>query len=77
MGLGHFEYEYFTLEDKVLYLETELKRFEGQHFAMGLSEPSRLQSQGNEYVQWQGQMKGAEEFIAKLRKQLAQIKDNG
>ena len=53
MGLGHFEYEYFTLEDKVLYLETELKRFEGQHFAMGLSEPSRLQSQGNEYVQWQ------------------------
>ena len=75
--MKEFDYEYFTQEDKVTYLEAELKRFEGQHFAMSLSEPSRLQSQGNEYVQWQGQMQGAEEFITKLRKQLAQVKDNG
>jgi cell division septum initiation protein DivIVA len=75
--MKEFEYEYFTQEDKVAYLEAELKRFEGQHFSMSLMEPNRLQSVGDEYIQWQKQVEQAEQFISKLRKQLAQVKDNG
>jgi DNA repair ATPase RecN len=75
--MKEFEYEYFTQEDKVTYLEAELKRIEGQHFAMSLMEPSRLQSVGDEYVQWQQQVEQAEKFISKLRKQLFQVKSNG
>lgn len=75
-----FEYEYFTHEDKITYLEAELKRLEGQHFALSLSEPPRLQTasnNGDDYINWQRQIEGAENFIHKIKKQLAQVKDNG
>ena len=60
------EYEHITEEDKKSIVETQLKKLEGEHFALLLLEPNKLQDSQN-HVSWHQAKTGIEQSIERLR----------
>ena len=60
------EYEFISDEDKKVIVENQLKKLEGEHFALLLLEPNKLQDSQN-HVSWHQAKTGIEQSIERLR----------
>ena len=60
------DYEFISDEDKKNIVENLLKKLEGEHFAILLLEPNKLQDSQN-HLSWQQAKTGIEQSIERLR----------
>ena len=60
------DYEFISDEDKKVIVENQLKKLEGEHFALLLLEPNKLQDSQN-HVSWHQAKTGIEQSIERLR----------
>ena len=60
------DYEFINEEDKKNIVENQLKKLEGEHFALLLLEPNKLQGSQNHFS-WHQAKTGIEQSIERLR----------
>lgn len=71
-----FEYQLLDKEKKLEVINKQLLELEVQRFSLEMSEPNRLQSDTQQYTQWQSAMMQFDTAIASLRKNKLKI-ENG
>tara|TARA_B100001939_G_C16761550_1_gene538525 strand:- start:568 stop:795 length:228 start_codon:yes stop_codon:yes gene_type:complete len=71
-----FEYQLLDKEKKLEVINKQLLELEVQRFSLEMSEPNRLQSDTQQYTQWQSAMMQFDTAIASLRKNKLKV-ENG
>ena len=71
-----FEYQLLDKEKKLEVINKQLLELEVQRFSLEMSEPNRLQSDTQQYTQWQSAMMQFDTAIASLRKNQLKV-ENG
>ena len=71
-----FEYQLLDKEKKLEVINKQLLELEVQRFSLEMSEPNRLQSDTQQYTQWQSAMMQFDTAIDKLRKAKLKV-ENG
>jgi protein subunit release factor B len=66
--MSQFEYQLLDKDKKLEIIDKQLLELEVQRFSLEMSEPNRLQSDAQQYTQWQSTMMQFEQAIEKLRK---------
>ena len=66
--MSQFEYQLLDKDKKLEIIDKQLLELEVQRFSLEMSEPNRLQSDAQQYTQWQSTMMQFEQAIDKLRK---------
>ncbi len=66
--MSNFEYQLLDKEKKLEIIDKQLLELEVQRFSLEMSEPNRLQSDQQQYTQWQSAMMQFEQAIDKVRK---------
>ena len=66
--MSQFEYQLLDKDKKLEIIDKQLLELEVQRFSLEMSEPNRLQSDAQQYPQWQSTMMQFEQAIEKLRK---------
>ena len=66
--MSDFEYQLLDNEKKLEIIEKQLFELEVQRFSLEMSEPNRLQSDTQQYTQWQQAILGFDNGIDRLRK---------
>jgi len=66
--MSDFEYQLLDKEKKLEIIDTQLLELEVQRFSLEMSEPNRLQSDTQQYTQWQAAVLQFDQAIEKLRK---------
>jgi len=66
--MSDFEYKLLDKEKKLEIIDKQLFELEVQRFSLEMSEPNRLQSDTQQYTQWQQAILGFDNGIDKLRK---------
>ena len=74
--MSDFDYQKLDKDKKLEIIDTQLFELEVQRFSLEMSEPSRLQSDTQQYTQWQQAMIGFDNAISNLRKNKLKI-ENG
>jgi hypothetical protein len=74
--MSDFEYQLLDKEKKLEVLNKQLLELEVQRFSLEVSEPNRLQSDTQQYTQWQSAMMQFDNGIEKLRKAKLKV-ENG
>ena len=71
-----FEYQLLDKEKKLEVINKQLLELEVQRFSLEMSEPNSLQSDTQQYTQWQSAMMQFDTAIASLRKNKLKV-ENG
>ena len=74
--MSDFEYQLLDKEKKLEVINKQLLELEVQRFSLEMSEPNRLQSDTQQYTQWQSAMLQFDNAIDKLRKAKLKV-ENG
>jgi len=74
--MSDFEYQLLDKEKKLQVIDKQLLELEVQRFSLEMSEPNRLQSDTQQYTQWQSAMLQFDTAIDKLRKAKLKV-ENG
>ena len=74
--MSDFEYRLLDKEKKLQVIDKQLLELEVQRFSLEMSEPNRLQSDTQQYTQWQSAMLQFDTAIDKLRKAKLKV-ENG
>lgn len=74
--MSDFEYQLLDKEKKLEVINKQLLELEVQRFSLEMSEPNRLQSDTQQYTQWQSAMMQFDTAIDKLRKAKLKV-ENG